>query len=82
MHYSGNNGIGWKIVERARTLVPDAEVEQLLQLNFGLEESQELAHVEIVLAPGHLVPSRILTWQLDSGGNRIAFVMKSYFLVC
>ena len=40
VHCSGNNGVGLKIVDRARTLVPDAEVEQLLKLNFGVEESQ------------------------------------------
>ena len=32
-------------MNRVRTLVPYAEVEQLLRLNFGLEDSQEFALV-------------------------------------
>lgn len=52
-------------MERARTLVPDAEVEQLLQLNFGVEESQELALVWW-LAAGFMA-----IWNLRSAGKRV-----------
>ena len=31
-----------KILDIAGTLIPDAEAENLLQLNFGVDESQEL----------------------------------------
>ena len=65
VHCSGNNGMGLKIVDIARTLVPGAEVEQLLQLNFGAEESQELALVWW-LAAGFMA-----IWNLRSAGKRV-----------
>ena len=65
VHCSGNNGVGWKIVDIARTLVPDAEVEQLLQLNVGVEDGQELALVWW-LAAGFMA-----IWNLRSAGKRV-----------
>ena len=43
VYSSGINCFGPKILDIAMTLVHDAEADQLLQLNFGEDESKELA---------------------------------------
>ena len=65
VHCSGNNGVGLKLLERARTLAPGGTVEQFIQLNFGVEESQELAMVWW-LAAGFLA-----IWNLRTAGKRV-----------
>ena len=42
---NGNNGVGWKIVEGARSSISGVTIEQLLNLDFGIDESKELVIV-------------------------------------
>ena len=65
VYCSGNYGTGLKILDIARTLVPDAGAEHFLQLNFGVEESQELA-VACWLAAGFMA-----IWNLRISGKRV-----------
>ena len=61
----GNDGVGMKLVECARTVAPGQSVEQFLQLNLGVEESMELATVWW-LSAGWLA-----IWNLRAAGKKI-----------
>ena len=65
VHCSSNNGVGLKVVQAARRLIPGVTVEDLLQLNFGVEEDKELGIV------WWLAAGLMAIWNLRTARKRV-----------
>ena len=65
VHCSSNNGVGLKVVQAARSLIPGVTVEDLLQLNFRVEEDKELGIV------WWLAAGLMAIWNLRTARKRV-----------